>query len=516
MKLSVRRVLTRPRAVAAIAAACLVLAACGGSKTAGGGSGGDSLVVGEVTGVQKLDPQVATKFVDVAVLGLIYQPLVKTDAQLRLQPDLATSWSFDSGGTTLTLKLRKGVKFHDGSAFTSADAKASLQRVLDPATGAAARSYIASIASMDTPDASTLVLHLSKPDASIVSGLASTNLAMLPAKAIQDGSVGKTPDGTGPFKFSAWDPQTSFTLARNDSYWGGHVTLKKVEVRVIPDEQSMASALRANTVQVGILSQPQVAKQLTGNGLQTQKVLALSYRALMLQSKGPLANVNARLAIQCAIDRTQVVKSAVLGDGKVVGPVPQGPYASSPSDRPCPTRDVAKAKSYLAKAGTPNGFSFTAMYAPEEDPTSEAQVTSVQGQLAQVGIQMKPDNQAGDAYVQRWLAGDFEAAFALNGAGVDPSTMYDRYFAAGANLAKPAGYSSPDLAQLLAQGKATTDQSTRKATYDKVYQQLEQNAVWIWLFDADQYTVLTKQVHGFTALPSGSLESLATTTLNAT
>lgn len=513
MRLSVRRILGPRRVLALTAAACLLLAACGQSK-ATGGSAGDSLVVGEVTGVQKLDPQVATKFVDFAVLGLIYQPLVKFDSQLRLQPDLATSWSYSNGGTTLTLKLRQNVTFHDGAKFTSADAKASLQRVLDPTTAAAARSSIASIQSIDAPDASTLVLNLSRPDASLVSGLASTNLAMLPTKAIQDGSVGKTPDGTGPFKFSAWDPQTSFSMTRNDHYWGGAVTLKTVQVRVIPDEQSMASALRASTIQLGILSQPQVARQLTGGGLQTQKVLGLSYRALMLQSKGALAKPEARLAIQCAIDRSQVVKSAVLGDGKVVGPVPQGPYASNPDGRPCPTRDVAKAKSYLAQAGVPNGFSFTAMYAPEEDPTSEAQVVSVQSQLAQVGIQMKPDNQAGDAYVQRWLAGDFEATFALNGAGADPSTMYDRYFVSGANLSKAAGYSSPAIAQLLQQGKATTDQAARKAVYQQVYKQLEDNAAWIWLFDADQYTVLTAKVHGFTALPSGSLESLATTTLS--
>src|SRR5262249_57412899 len=132
------------------------------------------------------------------------------------------------------------------------------------------------------------------------------------------------------------------------------------------------------------------------------------------------AKVGVRRALQCGIDRQQVVGAAVLGDGKVIGPVPQGPYASDASARRCPTRAVAKAKDYLARAGMPNGFTFTAMYAPEEDPTSEAQVVSVQGQLAQVGIQMKPDNQAGDSYVQRWLSGDFEATFGLNVAGPYP------------------------------------------------------------------------------------------------
>jgi peptide/nickel transport system substrate-binding protein len=161
-----------------------------------------------------------------------------------------------------------------------------------------------------------------------------------------------------------------------------------------------------------------------------------------------------------------------------------------------------------------NGFSFTAMYAPEEDPTSEAQFVSVQSQLAQVGIQMKPDNEAGDAYVQRWLKGDFEAAFALNGAGSDPYTMYGRYFGQGANLSKPAGYASPELAQLLTQGDESTSDSERKGIYQRLAGNLESNAVWIWLFDGDQYTVLTSKVHGFQARPTGSLISLSQTTLS--
>jgi len=507
-------VTTARRVLAVLAAGSALLAACGQTSGGGGAPFGGTLVVGEVTGVQKLDPQVATKFVDVAALGLVYQPLIKLDGHLQLQPNLAKSWQASTDATTLTLHLQQGVTFHDGSQFTSVDAKASLERVLDPKTGAAARSFLSAVQSIDASDPTTLVLHLSRPDYSIVTGLASTNLAMLPKKAIDAGTIASQPDGTGPFKFSAWNPQTSFSVSRNDHYWNGKVTLDKVEMRVIPDEQSMAAALKAGTIQLGSMSQPQVVRQLAGGQLQIQKVLALSYRALMLQSgKGPLANVSARLALQCAIDRQQVVGAAVLGDGKVIGPVPQGPYASDPSARPCPTRDVAKAKDYLARAGMPNGFTFTAMYAPEEDPTSEAQVVSVQGQLAQVGIQMKPDNQAGDSYVQRWLSGDFEAAFALNGAGPDPYTMYGRYFGQGANLAKPAGYASAQLAQLLAQGDQSTSSSERTTIYRNLYRMLEDNAVWIWLFDGDQYTVLTSKVHGFQAVPTGSLEGLSQSTL---
>jgi peptide/nickel transport system substrate-binding protein len=91
--------------------------------------------------------------------------------------------------------------------------------------------------------------------------------------------------------------------------------------------------------------------------------------------------------------------------------------------------------------------------------------------------------------------------------------MYGRYFGQGANLGKPAGYASPQLAQLLAQGDQSTSTSERTTIYRSLARQLEDNAAWIWLFDGDQYAVLTSKVHGFQAVPNGSLESLSQTTL---
>ena len=149
----------------------------------------------------------------------------------------------------------------------------------------------------------------------------------------------------------SWTPNSSFTVAANPNYWGGKLTLAQVEIKTIPSEQSIASALQAHSVQLGLLTQPQVAEHLPSS-FTVQKVLDLSYRALMLQDKtGPLANVDNRLALACALNRQQVVSSALLGQGGVVGPVPLGPYASTPISTVCATPNVAQAKSYLTKAG---------------------------------------------------------------------------------------------------------------------------------------------------------------------
>ena len=235
----------------------------------------------------------------------------------------------------------------------------------------------------------------------------------------------------------------------------------------------------------------------------------------MLQDKtGPLANVNNRLAMACALDRQQVVSSAVLGQGRPVGPVPLGPYASKPISAVCPTPDIAQAKAYLQKAGNPDGFSFTAMTSNDLDATSQAQAIAVQGQFAQVGIKMSINNLAGDAYIQDWLKGNFQAAFAENGADPSPYTMYGRYFAPNPNLGVPAGYSDPALQQLLVQGDQAATPAASAKVFAKLSQNLTANAVWLWLFDSYVYAVLSPKVHGFHLPPNRDLQSLRFATVS--
>lgn len=475
---------------------------------------GSTFVVASTMSVQKLDPQVATNFLDVQALGLVYDTLVKFNQQLQIVPSLATSWSFSSDHLTLTFQLRQGVKFDDGHTFSSADVVATVQRLQDPKTGAAAASYLASVKSVvpDGPNAVQFVL--SRPDMSIISGLTSTNLAMLSASAISSGTVATQPDGTGPFTFVNWVPNESFTVKANPDYWNGRVSLGTVKISTIPNEQSIASALQAGTVQLGLLTQPQIATHLPSS-YPVQKVLDLTYRALMLQDKsGPLANVNNRLAIACAINRQQILDAAAFGQGQVIGPVPLGQYASNPVSAVCPTPDPALAKQYLQKAGNPSGFSFTALTSTELDPTSSAQAVAMQSQLAAVGIKMNIQNLAGNAYVQDWLKGTFQAAFAWNGANPDPYTMYGRYFGPGANLSVPAGYSSTKLQNIIVAGDQAATPEAAAQAWSQLSQELTSNAVWIWLFSSYDYAVLAPNVHGFQISPTRSLQSLAQTTIS--
>ncbi|MGO9962205.1 MAG: ABC transporter substrate-binding protein [Acidimicrobiales bacterium] len=480
-------------------------------KTSQASSGG-AFVVASTSGVQNLDPDTVTNLVDFQALGLVYDQLVRYNNKLQLEPDLATSWAFGNGNRTLTFQLRRGVTFDDGSAFTSANVVASLDRALAPKTGDASASYLSGVKSIVALGRFGVELVLSRPDSSVLSGLTSVNLSMLSPKAIAAGTVATKPDGTGPYLFSSWSPGNYMVLSANPHYWGGVVDQAKVKIEMMPTAGSIATAIKANAVQLGLLTEPGVANALTG--YKVQKVPDLSYRALMLQDRtGPLAKENNRRALECALSREQIIDDAVSGQGRAVGPIPVGPFASDPISAVCPSTNLVAARNYLMAAGDPAGFSFTAITSVALDPTSLAQAQAAQSELARVGIKMRIQNLASAAYDQLWLTGHFQAAFAWNGADPDPYTMYGRYFGQGADLAVPAGYSSPRLQNLLAEGEASSSLVARMTYYQELSAALTRNAVWVWLFTTYDYAVVGHGVHGFTFLPSltDSLETLSST-----
>lgn len=510
------------RLVAAAVAVGLLAGACGSpnvtpsAATPGGtpAAAGGNLVAAITSDPDTLVPWKATQFQAVAILGVIYGTLTELDSTLKVVPGLAESWDVSADGLTITLHLRSGVTFHDGKPFTSADVKYSLDAIALEATVAVAAATLASVQEVQAPDPQTAVIKLKNPDAAILAGLATVNLAML-SKDSAEAALGTAPNGTGPFAFKSRTPNESLTLAANPNYWGDAPKLATVEFRIIPDETSIVAALQSGHVQFAELDDPLVAKSAADSGITVTKTPEIAYHVLQLNARrAPLDNTKVRLAIACAIDRQQVLDTAALGEGEITGPITSPAYRSDPSARPCPTRDVAKAKSLLAEAGFANGVTIKTIVSQGEYATSVDVAQSVQAQLKEAGITLDLEVMEIGAYVDKWLAADFDAAIALNGGRPDPDTMYGRYFTSTGNLNKVAGYSSPDLDQLFAEGKATSDTETRTEIYRKISKYLEDNAVWVWLFSSYAYTATTSGVSGFIPMPNASLQYLRVTSIN--
>jgi peptide/nickel transport system substrate-binding protein len=492
----------------------------------------NTLVMARATDATGLDPHTQTAFASLRLLELIYEPLLTVNENLELVPVLAESWEFSPDGKQLTFHLRQGVKFHDGSDFTSADVIASYERILDEATGSATRTNLLSITSMDAPDDYTVVLNLSIPDVPLLTALATTNAAILSSDVIASGDPTTDAIGTGPFKLDSWTPDQTTKLTANADWWAGAPKVDGIEIRIIPDESTIMAALRAGEIDFAQFNDPLVATLPTdGSDIVINRAPDIAYHALQLRAfdipgpgtpvaasptaaERPLSSVLVRQAISCAIDRQEVVDTAALGEGTVTGPLTMPTYALPTDQLFCYTKDLDKAKSLMEQAGYADGFEMTIIAGSGEPPTAVAEAENIQAQLADINIDVKIEPLELSVYVDRWLAGDFDAAIALNGGRPDPYTMYARYFQKDAQFGNVAGYIDDTLDTLMKQGQVELDPAKRKEIFDQFQTHITEVSPWIWLYTGFLYTGQQSYVEGFVPNPTGSLYSLGQVSLN--
>lgn len=463
-----------------------------------------------------LDPHKQTAFSSLRLLELIYEPLVMTDADLNIVPGVAKSWAFSDDGLTLTFNLDPKAKFSNGDQVTSADVKASFDRLLDQKTAAAARSNFLSIKSIETPDAETVIFHLSEQDAPILGAMTSTNAAIVSAKEIEKGDVGTNPVGSGPFMLKDWQPNSKDVLVENPYWAGGKTGVDGITISVLPDETAILASLRAGQTDFALLNDPLVATLVPNEPkLQLNRVAGLSYNVLQLNpARKPMDNLKVRQAISCAVNRQDVLDTASLGEGRVTGPLTMPAYRSDPNTLFCYHQDVAKAKELMKEAGYPDGFSATVIAATGEPPVASAEAQVLQSQLAAIGIKLNIKLMELNVYVDAWLKADFDMAVALNGGRADPYTMYNRYFTKNGRFVKVSNYVDDELDSLMQQGRIETDYAKRKVIFQKFEHHLAEMSPWIWLSSPNLYTAQQKTVHGFVPSPSGSLFSLSKVTVD--
>jgi peptide/nickel transport system substrate-binding protein len=494
----------------------MVLTGCNPASESQQDAGGP-FIVARTADIDGRDPAVATAFQTLQTLGLAYDTLVETNDAGEIEPSLATDWQVSSDGRTVTLTLRDGVTFHNGATFTAADAKATIDRLLDPKTGSVVASNLANVSEVRADGDNTLVIELSRPDTALLNVLAATGTSMLDEKDIASGAVGRDVNGTGPFRWGSWQQGEKVTLEANQDYWGGAPQLDTVEMRVIPDESSILSGMRAGSFDMGIVTDPSVANQVDGDDMQLISQPTLSYHVLQLNAqRGPLTELPVRQAIACAIDRDQVVQTAYFGQGEVTGPITSPGYDLAATEGlPCDPPDLDAARKLLADAGYADGLRLQTIVMVGEYATATNIAQSVQAQLQKIGVTLDLQQQQINVYVDNWLNANYDAAVALNGGDTDPYLMYGRYFTDNASLAKPAGLSDPRLNQLLQQANTTTDEAERQQLFGQLQQELLRLSPWVWLQQNQSYYLLGNDVEGFQAQTTESLEALAQTSRGA-
>ena len=344
--------------------------------------------------------------------------------------------------------------------------------------------------------------------------LSQTGTSIVDSDDIKEGSVGREVNGTGPFAWESWEQGQKVTLTANGDYWDEAPTLETVELRVIPDESSILSGMRAGSFDLGIVTDPSVAQQVGEEDAQVISQPTLSYHVLQLNAqRGPLSDVRVRQAIACAVDRDQVVQQAYFGEGEVTGPITSPAYDYDATEGlPCDPPDLDAARSLLEEAGEGDGFTLETIVMTGEYATASNIAQSVQGQLQEIGVDLELQQQETNVYVDNWLEADYDAAVALNGGSTDPYVMYGRYFGPDASLAKPAGLTDDGLAQLLTDGNSSASEDERQQIFGELQAEMLDLSPWVWLQHNQSYYLLGPDVQGFEAMTTESLDYLTETT----
>ena len=368
-----------------------------------------SLTVGLGTDVTAIDPHYHNLTPNNNVAAHIFGYLVDRNEKSQPIPGLATEWKVVDP-TTWEFKLRKGVKFHDGSDFTAADVVASIERVPKvPNSPSPFTAYTKQIQKIEVVDPYTIRFRTATPYPLMPSDM--TQVAIISKQFVnastEDFNSGKAAIGTGPYKVVKYTKSDRLELARNDAWWGGKTPWDKVTLRILPNDASRVAALLSGDVQV-IENVPtsDAAKLKTDKRLGIYRTVADRLIYLHMDSdrdvspfvtdkegkplpKNPLKDPRVRHALSKAINRPAIVDRVMEGEAIPSGQLVADFLFGATKNLQPEKFDPDGAKKLLAEAGYPNGFGLT-IHAPNNRYVNDAKIAQTVAQmLTRAGIDTK-------------------------------------------------------------------------------------------------------------------------------
>ena len=454
-----------------------------------------------------LDPTISRSYVGRLVFAALCDKLFDVTPDLKIVPQLATSYEWSADNRSVVLKLRPAVKFHDGEPFNAEAVRFNIDRHLTTA-GSFRKSEIGEIKSVDIVNDLTVRLNLSQPLVPLLAALTDRAGMMVSPKAARElgDKFGTRPVCAGPFRFVERVAQGKIVLQRFADYWDkANVHVDRVEFVPITDSTARLASLRSGDLQmIERVSPTDLAQIRADSRLKIFGVPELGFQVIRLNvANGPkskaLADVRVRQAIDLAIDRAALVK-AVFNDEYIAGNQFVSPSSAYYNKKfPVRPRDVARAKQLLREAGQPNP-SFTLILPPERDRQEAAQV--IQAMLAEAGITMTLQSQENVTMLEAGKRGDFEAYFTFWSGRPDPDgNIFTHYSCKGAQ--NDSHYCNAEFDALVTKARQVADTAQRKQLYDKATELLLRDVPALHLWHRRVFTGLSARVEGFTPHPDG-------------
>ena len=471
---------------------------------------GGTLRVGFYIEAATMDPHLSGSKIDRQVYHNIYEPLVVLDQKLGIKPGLAESWQ-QTEPKTLVMKLRRGVKFHDGTDFNAEAARFNFNRMkTEPKS--VRKGELASVDSVDVVDAYTIRINLKRPDAALLAALTDRAGMMVSPKAIQERGAELERNakgaGTGPFQFAEWVKDDHLLIKKNDGYWNkeGGPYLDQVRYRPIPDDTVKLQSLQAGEIHVMDYVQPRdVAAVKADKNVVVVDVPSLADFAYQLNhTRPPFNNKALRQAVASALDLGQIVKGVWLNVGVPAnGPIPPTSWAYD-SSIPYIKRDLARAKAKLAEGGQPGGFTFT--MTTNNIPINVQEAEVIQAQLAEAGITMKIKLVDASTLISDGNGKNFEMISYQWSGRPDPDGNTYQFFKTSPGVSLNwSGISNPQIDALLDKTREVSSQAERKKLFSELTRILQDELPMVFIVHPIEPKAFSPRVQGYEPIPDGMM-----------
>lgn len=433
------------------------------------------VVVGTDSGGPNLtmDPAFLNTDDDAYHLFAVYNRLFTLDRQMQVQPELAESASVSQDGLTWTIKLKSGVKFHDGKDFTAKDVVYTFKRLIDPATKSPAASTLSFLKSdgIKAVDDHTVTFTTDSPIANLPE-----QITVKYSLIVEDGA--KSEDlkvhgmGTGPFAQQTFSPaETKRVLVRNANYWkAGLPKAKCLEISVMTEEVPRTAALQSGAVDLILVTSAASVPQLQAdkNIKLLESPAGTYYNFVMWMDQKPFDDLRVRQAMKAVVDRQAMVDTVLLGFGEPGNDNPVPPSWPAAFTHEVQQRDVEKAKKLLADAGYPNGIDLD-LYTGEGSPGLVKMAEAYAQMAADAGIRVNLIQNPADSYwTSIWNQKPFfQAAWSAR----TPSQALNYTFASDSPN-NESRWKRPDYDAILAKARAELDDAKRAELYNQAQKML--------------------------------------------
>jgi ABC-type transport system substrate-binding protein len=484
---------------------------------------GGKLTVALSAEPDRLDPSLSRSLYSRYVFQAMCEKLYDVDQKAQVVPQLATALpTVSADGKTVTIPVRQGVKFADGTDFNAAAVKTTLERNLK-LPESARKSEIGPIDTVDAPDAQTVVVHLKNPFAPLLGALADrAGMIMSPAALQKLGTnFASAPVCVGPFKFSKRVPQSSIDVVKDPNYYAADkVHLDAISWRILTDASIRAANLRAGDAEVAdSVSTQDVESLRKESSLTVLQSQSLGYQGITINVGNvdglgtppkpidrPIAKeAKVRQAFEYAIDRKALVNAVFNGiSTPACSPISPASAFSSDAAQKCREHDPAKAKQLLQEAGVQVPYTINMLASNTPDTLRLAQ--ALQSMVKDGGFDIKISPVEYSSLLDEQDRGNFEILQLGWSGRIDPDANITNFVGTGGSQ-NVGGSSNPELDAVLDKARQSTDVAERKQLYGQAVTLLQDQNPLIYLYRQANLTAFSNKVKGVQVYPDGVIRA---------